>query len=332
MKRIRVAQIGLGAMGQMMVSQVVDRPDMELVGAFDTDAEKIGKDAGELCSVGHLGIKVEAPMLDALRAARANIALHATGSFLVDVHEQLRTAMKAGLRVISTCEELSYPYHKHAQLAADLNALAKAEKVPLLGSGVNPGFVMDLLPLILSGVCKHVSKITVLRVINADTKRLGFQKKIGAGMTVAQFKERIATGRFGHIGLPESAWLICDAVGWEPDAVEETVDPVVAETPFDGRLLKLAAGQVSGLNQRILMKVGGQVVVELQFLAALGADDPRDETRIEGIPDVHMRIGGGVPGDVATASVIVNTVPVMLLAAPGLLTAKDMIPLHSRKA
>ncbi len=249
----------------------------------------------------------------------------------MDVHTELRTLLKAGLRTLTTCEELSYPYRRHPELAEELHALARASGVPLLGTGVNPGFIMDLFPLIATGVCRQVRRIRVLRRMDADAKRLGFQKKIGAGMTVEQFKENVATGRFGHVGLPESAWLLADALGWKDGRLDEKLEPVVAEAEFPGRLIRLQAGQVSGLRQHATVVSGGEPVVELIFEAFLGASEPRDEVRVEGTPDLHLTAHGGVPGDVATAAVLVNSIPVMLLARPGLLTIKDMAPLHSTR-
>jgi 4-hydroxy-tetrahydrodipicolinate reductase len=318
-------------MGQMMVSIIRERPILELVGAFDIDPNKVGHDVGEVCGGKTADVQVQSPAEDLLRATHADVALHATGSFLHDVHHELRTLVHAGLRTVSTCEELSWPYQRHAQLAAELDSLAKAKGVPLLGSGVNPGFVMDLLPLILTGVCREVRHVSVLRRMDADAKRLGFQKKIGATMTTAQFQAAVATGRFGHIGLPESAWILSDALGWKEAEIAEKLEPVVVDRPFNGRLLKVEAGQVAGLRQECIVRSNGQAVVELRFEAFLGADDPRDEVRIQGTPDVHMRINNGVPGDVATAAVMVNAIPVMMLARPGLLTVKDMVSLHSTR-
>ena len=215
------------------------------------------------------------------------------------------------------------------RLAAELDHMARTQKVPLFGSGVNPGFVMDLLPIILTGVCRHVRSVHVTRVLDADSKRLGFQKKIGAGMSVREFNEAVATGHFGHIGLPESTYLVAHALGWKDATLHESLEPVIADIAFDGRLLQLEAGQVAGLRQTATAHVDGKAVVTLEFVAYLGAPDPRDETQVEGSPDISMRIQGGVPGDVATAAVVVNSIPVMMLASPGLHTAADMVPLHS---
>jgi 4-hydroxy-tetrahydrodipicolinate reductase len=257
--------------------------------------------------------------------------VHTTGSYLEEVAPQLLAAVDAGKNVISTCEELSYPWDRHPALSRQIDARASKAGVTVLGTGVNPGFVMDTLALALSAVCQSLSRLEVRRVVDVSTRRIQLQRKVGVGITPEDFKQRQATGRFGHVGLMESAHLVAHALAWPVEEWQEVLEPVVCASPRQAGEIRLERGQVAGIHQVVSGCRNGREVLRLDLEMSAGAARPRDEVVIEGRPPVRMVIEGGVQGDLATAAVVANAMPAVVAARPGLLTMADLPLLYARR-
>jgi hypothetical protein len=224
----RTIHYGLGAIGLAVLKLTASKKRIRPVAAIDIAPEIAGRNAGEVAGLERpLDVTVSADAGAAL-ATSADAVIHCTGSYLDAVQPQLLAAVRAGKNVISTCEELSYPWDRHPRLAADLDREAKAHGVTVLGTGVNPGFVMDTLVLALSGVCQEIAHITAVRVVDVLTRRIQLQRKVGAGLSVDEFQRRVAEGTIRHVGLEESARLIAGGLGWKLERAEETLEPVVA--------------------------------------------------------------------------------------------------------
>src|ERR1700752_4911802 len=239
--------------------------------------------------------------------------------------DQLLACLKAESCVVSTCEELSYPYRTYPELAAKLDSEAKDWGVALVGTGVNPGFVMDKLVVTLAAVSQRIEHAKGLRVVDASTRRLPLQKKIGAGMTVEEFRGQVKAGVIKHVGLPESVAMVADSLNLPVEQINETIEPKIAAERVKTEYLTVEAGQAAGVHQiaRGLAKDGKELVyLELQMY--VGAKDPADSLTLTGYPDIRLTIPGGSPGDLATASVVVNSIPVILDAPAGLRTARDL--------
>lgn len=323
--KLRTVHIGLGHMGSEIVRLVHRRSDMEIVGAVDVAPDKVGADLGKVVGLDHpLGIPVAGSIEDVLSATQADIAVQATGSHLPRVYPQLVELIERGLNVVSTCEELAYPAWQHSELAEELDRLASAHEVTVLGTGVNPGFVMDRLPIALTGVCQEVKSVRVMRVVDAARRRLPLQQKAGAGLTVAEFRARVQAKAIQHVGLPESVALIAEALGWKLDEIQESIEPVVADRPLSSDFIRVEPGQVAGLHQRARGLVEGREAITLDLWMVLRADEPRDEVWIEAVPPIHMVIPGGTHGDRATVGVVVNSIPQVVAASPGLKTILDL--------
>ena len=226
--------------------------------------------------------------------------------------------------IVTTTEEAAYPSRANRRLAARLDAAARKAKVAVLGTGVNPGFTMDALPIALTAVCERVDSIEVLRVQDARIRRLPFQQKIGAGLTRDQFEHRVAARTVRHVGFAESIQMIADAMGWKLDRVTDEIEPKMAGADVASDLLSVRAGQVCGLIQRGTGYVAGEPRIRLRLEAYLGAPESYESVLIEGSPRIHSRIDGGVHGDIATASMAVNSIPAVLAAQPGFRTMRDM--------
>jgi 4-hydroxy-tetrahydrodipicolinate reductase len=240
---------------------------------------------------------------------------------------QLQGIIAAGASVVSTCEELSYPWARHPDLAEALDASARAHDVGVLGTGVNPGFVMDFLPLVLSSVTARVVSVRVVRVVDAAARRGPLQRKIGAGLDTNDFQQRAARGAVGHLGLRESLHLIAAGLQWDLLETSDVLEPVVASEPHETRHVRVAPGTVAGIHQIARGRTAQGRVVELELWMSVGAANPRDEIVVEGDPGVRVVIPGGLFGDSATAAIVANAIPSIQRAPPGLHTMLDMPPL-----
>jgi len=322
-QQVSVAQYGIGPIGAEIARLLLTKPWVKLVAAVDVDPAKIGKDVGEVIGFGReTGIKVTRGL-----EVKAEVVCHSTGSRLREVSSQLSQLLERGSHVVSTCEELSFPLD--GEIREQLQKVARAANVTLLGTGVNPGFVMDKLPLTLTAVCQRVDSIQIIRVQNASTRREPLQRKVGAGMSVAEFKSAVASGRIKHMGLRESLILVGHGVGVEFDEVsDEKIEPMVAQHEVVTPYLKVAPGEVAGVHQTIDGK--GKINVSLELKMFVGAEaTAADRVIIRGVPDLEMEIKGGVHGDRATAAMVVNAIPRVVTARPGVLTMDD-IPISFR--
>jgi 2,4-diaminopentanoate dehydrogenase len=251
-----------------------------------------------------------------------------TSSSIAKLVPQVAAIVRRRIPIVSTTEELSYPVKANRRYAKQIDELARKGKVAVLSTGVNPGFVMDALPIMLTGVCESVQKVHVDRIQDARIRRLPFQQKIGAGLTLAAFEARVAAGTVRHVGLAESITMIADALGWTLDRVTDEIAPKVAEKPVSSQFLNVKAGEVCGLIQDGVGYRDGEPVITLHMEAYLGAPESFDAVRIEGTPPLRMKLAGGVHGDIATASIVVNSIPRVLAASPGLHTMRSL-PLPS---
>ena len=325
---IKVVQYGLGPIGAESAKVVLSKSKsshLRLVGAIDIDPDKVGKDVGDLLGLSEkTGIKVSGSAQEVFDAVKPQVALHTTTSFLEKVYPQLATCVEAGVNVVSSTEELLFPFERHPEIARKLDDLAKKHKVVILGTGVNPGFVMDVLPLVLTSVCTSVRAIRVERVVDASKRRLPLQRKIGAGMTKEEFEEKKKTGVFGHIGLRESLLFVADGLGWKLDRVQEVLQPMTASREIVTPYFRVPPGRVSGIHHTITGSVDSKVILSLDLRMYVGADDPHDAVVIDGDPPVDAVINSGVFGDSATVAALVNAIPLVLQSPPGLRTLKDL--------
>ena len=315
---LRVILYGLGAIGIRTGKLVLKRENLSLIGAVDIDESKVGKDLYELMELeGRYGVVVRETLGEVLSEnGEADVVLHAAGSYLQRIYPQLVEIVSAGVNVISSAEELLYPHLRSPGIADGLNALAKSKGVTILGTGVNPGFVMDTLPLVLSGVCQRIERIEVMRVVDVSTRREALQKKVGAGLTVSQFEQKVAEGTFGHVGLAESLALVAAGMGWELDTIEETIEPVVAQESMPA--VEIERGHVTGIKQVASGLKDSKEMIKLDLQISAGAEDPHDSVTIYGTPDIKVNISNGVAGDLATTAALVNAIPQVLDAQPGL--------------
>lgn len=324
-KKIRVVQYGVGPIGAGIVRLMREKQALEIIGAIDKDPEKAGRDLGELVGAPDApwGLPVSAEAGPVL-GQNADVVIHSTSSILKDVAGQLMECIEAGSCIISTCEELAYPFRKYPELSKKLDAEAKEWGVALVGTGVNPGFVMDKLVLTLAAVSQRVDAARAVRIVDASKRRLPLQKKIGAGLAIEEFREKAAAGIIKHQGLPESVAMVADGLGLPVEEITETIEPVVAKDKVTTEFLEVEPGQAAGVHQVARGFGNGKELVYLELQMYVGAQQSRDTVELRGEPEISLTIPGGTHGDIATASVVVNCIPAILDAPAGLRTSRDL--------
>jgi len=328
-RKIRVLQHGLGPIGCSVARLVAERPSLELVGGIDVAPGKVGHDLGDTIGLGRrLGVEVSGDLDAVLAEHDVDVALNCTGSSLAAVSAQLAEFIRSGINVISTCEELACPTRQNAPYAEALDSLAREHDVTVLGTGINPGFMMDTLPILLTTPCQRVQRVVVERLVDASERREPLQRKVGAGKTPKEFAELVAAGKVRHVGMLESVTAIARALGWELERMEETIEPVIAQAPVETQYLRVEPGQVAGVHQVGRGFMAGQEVIALELRMYVGAPESVDRVRIEGLPSLTNELRG-VHGDLSTAAVVVNCIPQVLAARPGLLTMADLALPHA---
>jgi 4-hydroxy-tetrahydrodipicolinate reductase len=322
---ISVMFYGLGPIGAAVARQVASRKGFKIAGGIDIDPAKVGRDLGTVIGLDRkLRVKVTDDAAGELKRTKPDVVVLCTNSALKQIVPQIETVLKARIPIVSTTEELSYPVGKNRALAKKIDALARKAKVAVLGTGVNPGFVMDALPIALTGVCERVDNVRIDRVQDARVRRLPFQQKIGSGLTTEQFRKKVADGSVRHVGLAESVTMIADAFGWKLDKVTDEIAPKMAEQTVESEFLAVDPGYVCGIVQDGVGWKNGKPIITLHMEAYLGAPESYDSIVIEGVPRLEQKISGGVHGDIATASITVNSIPKVIDAPPGLRTMRDM--------
>jgi 2,4-diaminopentanoate dehydrogenase len=324
-KKIRVIQYGLGPIGTSIARLMREKQAIEIIGAIDTDPAKVGRDLGEVAGATDApwGLKISADAKEVLEQA-ADVVIHSTSSSLPKVMDQLLACLEAESCIVSTCEELAFPLRKFPELSAQLDKAAKDWGVALVGTGVNPGFVMDKLVITLAAVSQRIEHAKAVRIVDGGKRRLPLQKKIGAGMTEEEFRAQVKAGAIKHVGLPESVAMIADSLNLPVDEITETIEPKIATERVQTEYLTVEAGQAAGVHQIARGLGGGKEFVYLELQMYVGAKEPADTISLKGHPNISLVIPGGTHGDVATASVVVNSIPVILDAPAGLRTARDL--------
>jgi 4-hydroxy-tetrahydrodipicolinate reductase len=324
MTKPKAVVYGLGPIGQLIAKVALER-GIELVGAIDIDPSKVGRDVGELIGIkSSIGVRVEGDADKVLNETKPDVVLHSTGTWLDKVYPQLVKAIRVGADVVSTCETLAWPWYRYPELAELLDNYAKAHGSTVLGAGVNPGFALDVLPAVLTVTLTRLSRVRVVRSLDASRRRYSFQRKIGLGMSLSQFKEALAKGDItAHVGFAESVLLMASMMGIRLDRVEEGQEAIVADRHYETQYFKVEEGQVRGVVGHGSGFVGNNEVIRVELRACIACED-YEEVTLEGEPTVTWR-SSGTPGDPATVAVVVNLAKRIIDAKPGLITLKDLV-------
>lgn len=319
MKKTKVVQFGLGPIGIESLKLAAEQSWLEITGGVDIDPAKLGRTLGELTGSARLSAARVFPSLDALfeSAGEPDIILHTAGSSAATSFAQVKPALTRGISVASTCEELIFPAWKTPELTSEFDELCQRSGARIAATGVNPGFVMDILPICLTGVSREVRSIYVERVVDASSRRQPLQAKIGSGQNPDDFRAKFAAGKAGHAGFQQSVALLAHAMGWKLDEIRETCEPVVATSRVVTRFFDVAPGQSVGIHQKCVGLCGGETKIKLDLQMYLDAPLPHDAVVIHGRPGLNLVLNGGVAGDDATVAALINIIPRLLAARPG---------------
>ena len=330
---IYVVIVGLGNIGQSVARLIHQRDHLSLVGGVDIEPDLSGRDLGDVLGLATpLGCEVSNDLAGSLRQLSPDVAVICTSSTLNDVAHQLRVCIREGVDVVSTCEELAYKSSSNGQLWESLDAEARQGRVSILGTGVNPGFIMDALPLFTTAVSERIDRIYLHRVVDASKRRLALQRKIGAGLGLDEFRGLASAGRMGHVGLMESAIMVSSCLGWTFDEIDSSIEPCIAESVVTTPYLTVEPGQTTGVHQVIRGTKDGTTCLTLELEMYVGATESFDRIVVDGIPSLDVLLSGGIHGDIATRAITVNSIPRVAEAPPGLLAMTDIPIVFARGA
>jgi 2,4-diaminopentanoate dehydrogenase len=324
-ERIRIGIVGLGWVGQEVARAALEDPRVTLVGTADADKNKAGRDLGEIIGEGRLGIPIDQDLETMLKRARPEVAVVCTTSDVEILSDTLETCVAHGAHVVTTCENLADSEQALSQLEDGFDQRARDAGVVVLATGVNPGFAMDRLPVMLAQATRNIRRIRVTRVVNATTRRAQLQAKVGVGMTTQDFSEAIKAGTIGHAGLSSSLRLIAKGIGLHLDKTSEAFSPVIAAEATASVFGPVAVGRVRGVYQVARGFRQGREVVTLELTMALDEPKPRDNIDIVGEPPLHFE--GELPGDTCTVATVLSAIGVVVGMPPGLRCVLD-VPLE----
>ena len=327
---IRVLVLGTGHMGAGIARLVLEKAGLELVGAYGRRAHRAGMDIGQAIGLDRLlGIPIRVDLERVISETLPEIAIQATCSTALDASPEISTLLRHGVNVISIAEEMAYPKHRSPAIAKELHWQAVKQGVSVLGTGVNPGFVLDLLVITLSGVCTDIQSITAKRVNDLSPYGPAVLKSQGIGLSPQDFATGLANGTVvGHIGFTESIHMIANAVGWEIDDIKETREPIISQVTRKTESITIEQGQVAGCHHTAVAYISGKPVITLvhpqQVLPQLEGVETGDMIAIKGSPDIHLAGSPEIPGGQATMALAVNMIPRVINAAPGLYNMAEL--------
>lgn len=321
-----ILHYGLGPIGRAIAELVAARDDVVSVGAVDIDPNLAGAELADLLPSARRGVAIHATLEEALRSSKPSVVVHATTSSLDRAAPQILACVRAGLPVVSTCEELAYPWITNPPVAVEIDSAAARAGVAVLGTGVNPGFAMDYLPIVLAMCASAVSSVEVVRHQDATKRREPLLRKIGAGLAPDAFHARASLGTIRHVGLVESVHHLAAALNLRLEDVVEDLAPVIAERSTETQIGLVGAGSVAGVRQTARGIYEGEVVVSLDLIIAVGISGAEDRVCLRGDTPLELVIPGGIPGDSATAAIVINSVHSLLTVPPGLRVMADIPP------
>ncbi len=332
MRNVKVIIWGFGAMGSGMARMLLNKQGVEIIGICDRNPQIVGKSLNSALGIqdaGQSACVIKDNIDDIIKPGCCDVVLVTTDSHLKKAYSKLEYCLNQGLNVICTAEELAYPMAQSPELAEELNKIARKNKVTLLGTGINPGFVMDYLVLALTGTCENVQSIKVSRVNDLSPFGKTVMDEQGVGISLNEYHERVAAGNLaGHVGFAESVRMIADGLGIEMDSFRQSMDPIVSNTVRETEYTLVEPGKLAGVKMSGVGFYKGEVFVELdhpqQVKPQIENVDTGDSIIIQGTPNINMAIKPEISGGIGTIAICVNMIPHVINANPGLKTMIDL--------
>lgn len=332
MENVKVAIWGFGAMGSGIAKVLLRKKGVDIVGVCDIHPERVNRSIYDILGVEKNGcpdVVVCSEIEKVVHDANCDICVLATDSFTRKAFDKIKYVVGQKVNVISTAEEMSYPKAQEPELAAEIDRLAKANGVSVLGTGINPGLMMDLLAICLTGCMTDVESVTCRRVNSLSPFGPAVMEEQGVGLTVDAFNKGVADGTLaGHVGFAESVGMIAEALGWKVDKFEQQMKPIVTSVDRKSPYGFAAAGDVAGVNMTGQGYVDGEVKIDMihpqQIEPEMEGTHTGDYIVLKGTPEVNMAIKPEVDGGIGTIAMVVNMIPHVINARPGLKTMLDL--------
>lgn len=329
---LRIGLHGVGTVGRHVAKLLLEhRPGMPIVSAATLQDSDVGRPLHEVAgAVNDSSAIVVVGSLEELLAARPDVVVLSTGSFLPDVADDVLACVASGACVVSPCEELGFTARQDPRLAARIDEAAQAAGVSVLGTGISPGFLFDSLLCTVSGVCWDVTAIRGRRVVDVVGFGENIHLRLGIGYTSEQFEQGHRDGTIaGHVGFPETVAMVCRRMGIELDEpVEQRFEPMIATTPAPTRYGAVNPGCTEGFVHRAIGRVGGEELIKFELVLHLRPEEAglraTDTLEIDGVHPVRLTLDPGMSPLLATAAMLVNSIPALLAFSPGLKSVTDL--------
>ena len=332
MRNIKVVIWGFGAMGSGMARMILTKKGIDIVGVCDRNASREGRNMYEYLGVeqgDRLEIIITKAPEEVITEKCCDVLLLTTDSFVKKGFDRIKFCLEKKINVVSIAEELSYPKAQSPELSLQLDKIAKENGVSLLGTGINPGFVLDYLILALTGTCENVESIFAKRVNDLSPFGRAVMTEQGVGISPEEFKKRKAENSLaGHVGFPESIAMIADGMGVKLDKVEQSQEPIMSSTHRETDYVTVEAGNLAGVRQRAFGYEGDKLFIEMdhpqQVKPQIENINTGDYIQIKGTPDINLQITPEIPGGIGTIAMAVNMIPHVINSEPGLKTMLDL--------
>ncbi len=324
--RIKVLVVGLGQIGIETCNLILEKDSLELVAAVDADPKKSDRDLGDLLGQKKLGVKVYDDLRKALEENEPEVTIITTKSFLRDIVNDILLCIDHHSSVISSCEELFFPFEKYPKLVEEIDLKAKENFVHVLGTGVNPGFIMDTLPVFITSVCTDIKSITIRRIVDLSKRRKSLQQKMGLGLDLNSFKKLLKENKIGHVGLLESTQFISHFIKLNVEKFNVKNEPLVAKQKIKTKHFEISKGEIVGIKQIVIgLNNQNKKIIDLSLEMRADINENYDEIEIKGTPPIKLIVKNGISGDIATVAMIVNVIPNLLRSRYGLITMKEIL-------
>ena len=331
MDNVKIAVWGFGAMGQGIVETLLNKKGVEITGICDINPNIVGKGMLEVLgrTADQPDVKILPDIKEAVKPGSCDLCILATDSFTAKAFPKMETLIELGVNIITTAEEMAYPKANEPELTKKLDGLAKAKGVTVLGTGINPGLVMDLLALLLSAAMTDVKKVTCKRVNSLSPFGPTVMEEQAVGVSVKEFDKGVAEGTLaGHVGFAESVGMIAEGLGLEIDKFEQQMKPIITSIDRKSKYGFAAAGNVAGVNMTAQGTKNGEVIIDMmhpqQIEPEMEGTNTGDYVILEGTPPVSMQIKPEIDGGLGTIAMAVNCIPHVINADPGLITMLDI--------
>jgi len=337
MENVKVALWGFGAMGSGIAKTLLEKKGVDISGVCDTHPDRVGKSVFEALGIdggGRAAVRISADIAEVVVKGECDVCVIATDSFVKKVFDKVKFVLERGVNVITIAEEMSYPKAQFPELTRQMDEIAKANGVSVLGTGINPGLAMDLLAICLSGAMTRVDKVLCRRVNSLSPFGKTVMEEQGVGISLAEFEKGMSGGTLaGHVGFAESIYMISDALGLGVDRFEQQMAPIVTNVDRVAPYGSAKAGSVAGINMTGQGFRGAEKLVEMEHPQQIGPETEGaftgDYIVLSGEPAVSMEIKPEISGGLGTIAMAVNCIPHVINARAGLRTMVDIPVPHA---